>query len=391
MSLLPPLWDQAGEEYLVKQTILSILTALVTSMKEDSRRFHPLILPLIQSSIEPTSETRFYLLEDALELWSTILTQTPSPAHPQITSLADNLFPMYDVASDTLRKALEITESYILLIPAEILFSASRLITPLATILGKLKREANGIITHLIELLIRQASIIGGTETVTQLTSILIDTHFLTTILTALQDCHTSHQTTGPNRLSPSIDGIVETDYLSVLARLAIISPNLFVSAITATARNLGETFDTAIAWLLTEWFSHFDNIAHPTTKKLHCLALTALLATNEPWILSHLQSLMSIWTEVITELIDASTGADSLVYWDEEALKGAPGTESAEDERRRKLEMQDVVRRADVKGFVRERVEGVVQGLGGREAFGRWVEDVDREVLEGFGGLGVV
>ncbi len=389
MSLLPPLWDQAGEEYLMKQTILSILTAFVIAMKEDSRRYHSIILPLIQSSTDIFSETRIYLLEDALDLWSTILTQTSSDASPQIASLADNLFPMFDVASDTLRKALEITESYILLIPTEILSSATRLITPLAALLGNLKREANGIITHLIELLIREASIIGGIAAVTQLTASILDTHLLTTILTALQEAHTAHQTTGPNRVTASIDGIVETDYLSVLARLALISPGLFVSAITATDRNLGETYDITISWLLTEWFSHFDNIGNPDIKKLHCLALTALLETNAPWILSRLQELMSIWTDVITELIDTTTGGDSLIFWDENALKSE--SESAEDERRRKLDFADPVRRVDVKEFVRERLEGAVQNAGGREAFEVWVENVDKDVLRGFGELGVV
>ena len=389
MALLPPLWDQAGEEYLMKQTILSILTALITSMKKDSHRYHPLILPLIQASIDPSSETHVYLLEDALDLWSTILTQTRTPASQEVISLADNLFPMFDVASDTLRKALEITESYILLIPAEILASAPRLITPLSALLGNLKREANGIITHLVELLIREAAVLGGVDAVTQLTSHLLDNHLLTTILTTLQDAYAAHQTTGPNRTIPSIDGIVETDYLSVLARLALTSPALFVNTMTATARNLGESFETFIAWLLTEWFSHLDNIASPDRKKLHCLALTNLLETNAPWILGHLQDLMTVWTDVITELIDAETGQDSLVYWDESALKGEG--ESAEDERRRNLEFVDPVRRIDVKGFVREKVEAAVSGAGRREAFEVWVGNVDKDILAGFGALGVV
>lgn len=350
-----------------------------------------MILPLIRSSIEPTSDTRVYLLEDALDLWSTILAQTPSPASQEVIFLAQYLFPMFEVASDTLRKALEITESYILLIPAEILSSSARLITPLASLLGNLKREANGIITHLIELLIRTALITGGIPAVTDLTAPLLSTHLFTTILTALQDAYSAHQTTGPNRAQSSIDGIVETDYLSVLARLAIINPALFVSAITTTAHSLGERFETTITWLLTEWLSHFDNIGHPEKKKLSCLALTALLETNQFWILSRLQELMGIWTDVITELVDQDTGNDSLIYWNAEALK-IEGAEAPEDARRRELDFADPVHRIDVKGFIRERLERAVHACGGAEGFqAQWLVNVDKDVVRAFGALGIV
>lgn len=391
ISLLSPLWSQAGGEYLMKQSILAILSALVSSMKDESQRYHAMIIPLIDSSVQLTSPTRVYLLEEAMDLWATILVQTCSPAPQETIKLAQHLFPMYEAASDTLRKALEITETYILLIPQHFISESMRLLVPFSSLLGATKPEAIGVITRLVELLVQSAEYIGGLQAVSQLTMNLVSSQFLFTLLTGLRAAFSAHQTTGPNRTSSSVDGVVETDYLSVLARLALASPSLFTSALTAAWPQ--ENFETTISWLLAEWFSHIDNIGDPERKKLSCLALTNLLQAGQPWILNHLQELMTVWTDTITELIDNSDGGgtDCLVYRNEQKLR-PEGPEPPADERRRRLRFADPVHRLDIKIFIRERLQGAAVACGGQEAFEKlWVVNVDRDVLRGFGELGVV
>ena len=87
-------------------------------------------------------------------------------------------------------------------------------------------------------------------------------------------------------------------------------------------------------------------------------------------------------------ELIDEETGSDTMVYWNVE--DGKREGESAKEERMRRVGFEDVVRRVDVKAAVREAVQGVVERVG-RERFEGWVGDVDRDVVAGFGALGVV
>ena len=141
----------------MKQSILGILSVVSTSMQAESRRYHPLIIPLIHSSIDLSSETRVYLLEEALDLWAIVLIQTPSEGvSPEIIALVQHLFPLFDTASENLRKALEITELYIHLIPAEILNNVAVIISPLATLLVTVKRHANGLVTALVDHIIRQ-------------------------------------------------------------------------------------------------------------------------------------------------------------------------------------------------------------------------------------------
>lgn len=385
----------------MKQTILGILSSLCLSMQAESRKYHSIILPLIQSSIEPNSETRVYLLEDALDLWLTVLIETPSTgATAEVVSLIQYLFPLFDVASENLRKALEITEAYIYLIPSEMLSTAAAIFNPLIPMLGHVKRDASGMVTSLAELMIRSAHNLGALPAVGSLTQVLVSTNFVSTIVSGLFDAYRASQTTGPNREHSKIDGIVETDYFNVLARLGTASPYLLVSALEAApyeGQSENETIERRMDWVLSEWLAHMDTISHPTHKKLNCLALTSLLETGQPYILSRLQSLMSEWTTVIAELvIDTSLdekvvdNRDSLVYTDPEALKGE-GFEAPADERRRLLTFQDPVHRIDMRDFIRDKLVVVIQGCGGMEAFQRdWVQNVDADVVKSFSDLGL-
>ncbi|MCJ1418138.1 hypothetical protein MMC32_004483 [Xylographa parallela] len=394
LSLLPSLWSQAGEEYLMKQSILSLLSALMTSMKDQSPRFHATILPLIESSIELSSESRTYLLEDALDLWAAILAQTPAPT-PALLALVEHLFPLYDTATDTLRKALELTESYILLAPRPMLDSSARFLTAFTALLAAHpKREASGLLTRLVELLIQSADHLGGPPAIQALTTVLVSTHLLPHLLTSLHTAHLAHQTSGPHRTASPLDSITETAHLSVLARLALGHPAAFAHALAALA-------PTTLPWLLDAWLAHFENVSAADTKKLHCLALTALLDLRPPppALLRRLQGLMGVWTDVVAECVEDPDegsaqrgGRDTLVWWDPDGLAPVDRPEAPEEARKRNMLFADPVHRFDVRDFVRERLQRCVEACGGQEAFQReWLVDVDADVVRSFGQLGVL
>ena len=330
----------------MKQSILTILAALINSMKGESRRYHQMILPLIESTIQPESTTREFLIEDALDLWGSILIQTPEP-NPDLLNLIPYLFPMLKTASDILRKALEITESYVLLAPQAFFQNSTQFLSQFlsafaALLSAQVKREANGAITHLVELLIRAGSTMGGVQGCELLTKYLCESQFLPILLAGLKTAHDAHQTTGPNRIHSNVDGIIETDHFTVLARLAIAHPPTFVNAISSIANTRQEPFDPSITWLLTEWFSHLENIGLASQKKLMCLALTGILESHpKEWALRHLQSFMTVWTDVVTECVgepeEGKESKDNLVYWDPDGLK-PEFPEAPEDARNREV-----------------------------------------------------
>lgn len=55
VQILPPLWEQTGDEHLFKQAILTMLTKLVGAMKSQSVQYHHLVLPLIRFSVDPAA------------------------------------------------------------------------------------------------------------------------------------------------------------------------------------------------------------------------------------------------------------------------------------------------------------------------------------------------
>lgn len=406
ISLLPPLWDQAEDEYLMKQTILGILSSLCTAMEAESRRYHSVIIPLVRSSVDPNSETRLYLIDDALDLWTSVLTQTPSEeVLPETITLVQYLFPLFEVASENLRKALEITELYVYLIPSEMLSNALTFLKswlPLLDSSGIKKHESVGMVTSLVELLIRSANSSGGLPAVSELTKSLVSSNWLSIICSGIQDLHRFNQSSGPNRALPKINSLIETNYFQILSQIAIVSPSLFISALEATIydsqANPNETVTEKLDWLLTEWFDHAENISHPTHKKSNCMALTSLLELAQPWMLSRLQLLMNEWVSTVTELIvdvsleeDKIDNQDCLVYKDPNSLK-SEGFEAPHDMRRRMLTLNDPVHRVDIREVIRGKLAIAVEACGGMEVFQReWVQNVDADVLKAFGELGIV
>ncbi|KAL4815197.1 armadillo-type protein [Aspergillus spinulosporus] len=416
LALLPPLWESSGEEHLLKQAILTLLGALIYSLKQESVRYHSVILPLISNSVDPTSDTMIYLLEEALELWSAILLQTPSPPSPEILSLIPALFPIFESAIDGVGLALQIAESYIILAPQEILSDRIRLplFTSFEALLQPTLRQRGGYVPRLVELAIRGADAVdnGSENTYRVIISSLLDSSLLSSLLEGLHSAYESSQTTGPNKKQTSIYGGVETDYFSVLARLALAHPTLFVSGITAAFSNSSLSNNTQtpeqaqehlITWLLTEWFMHYDNIGTATQKKLHALALTQLLTLSGPhtqppaYILNHLQSYLNVWTDIITELAEGTTegdpsdprGGDYLIYWNNAQTGTYEDTEPPENTRRREWESSDIVHKTNIRDFVRERLQSLIVGCGGEQRFQEdWLLNVDRDVVAAFAAL---
>lgn len=205
----------------MKQAILTILARLINAMKAESVPLHSMVIPIIKNTLEPGSDTQVYLLEDALELWHAVLVQSPVPASPEVLSLAPYLIPTLELGSESLRKTLEIAEVYLLLAPTEMCSdnlrtellkalceylsygTTSSVIKPLtcitASLLGTLRPEANGLVTHLVEVYVRVADLLGGEAAVEVLAGDMIRTEFFTNLLDGLKGAWEAHLKTGPN------------------------------------------------------------------------------------------------------------------------------------------------------------------------------------------------
>ena len=348
-----------------------------------------------------------------MDLWHAIVQATPSPASPDIISLLPSLFPILEAATDNTPQALHILESYVYLAPQDILSDRFRfqLLTILESLLKSTTKQRLGVIPRVVELIIRGAGTVdGGSEATYGIVSrSLVESSFLASLLEGLYSAHEASQTSGPNRKTSPVVGVVETDYYSVLARLALANPTIFTSSVAAATNSSAEQ---SLTWIVTEWFSHYDNIGSVSQKKLHALALTQLLALQDApldpslpppppaYILSHLQSYLSMWTDLIIELADGGTdaNADYLVCWN------APtGSEYAHPETNQEVDSPETIRRSDwqsgdvihrfmMRDFVRHRLQEVISGCGGAQRFqDEWLVNIDTEVVSAFGALGLL
>ncbi|KAI5844872.1 armadillo-type protein [Tricharina praecox] len=391
VQILPPLWEQTGDEHLFKQAILAILTKLIGAMKDKSVQYHHMVIPLIRYSVEPGSGMQVYLLEDALDLWEATVRATPAPASQELLDLFSYLIACMELASIALRKVLDIVDSYVLLAPREIIETyRGQLFVSFANLLGQLKPEGQGTVTRIVEVLIRVAKQIGGDAALGTVCVELVESRFLVNIFEGLRESYEANQTTGPNKRHPPT-AMQISDYLSLLARIVIANAGCFLEVVRMVAeRTTQQSVPDFMKWLLAEWFGHFANMGHPSQRKLNCFGLTMLLETNQPWILERLQDLMIVWTDVVVELRDEHGTNDTLVWKSAEDVSADP--ETPERTRRNQLTESDPVHSVDASELIKHHLEKVQNENGGPQAFSdTWVVNVDRDVLSEFAKLGLV
>lgn len=402
ISMLPPLWDDSGEEHLMKQAILTMITAIITSLGPKSLKYHSAFLPLIHDSVQPGSETMVYLLDDALDLWAAVLQQAPStdpsPSNELLT-LIHSLIPLLDTGSESLRQVLELVESYILISPFSIVH-IDTVSLPILTALRALLDAFNSprprdaaMGPHVVETLVLAIQPFKILEVdrdrgLEDLLRAMLNTGYLKRLIELLRLAYDHHQDLRPNRQPPGVIGIGETSLFSIIARLLILNPQLSLEAIN-TASSSSET----PTWLLAEWITHFDSIGDTQKKKLHCLGITNFLVLSQPppaFVLEQLQSFMTIWTDVLTELNQESDSGDYLWQGPEPVDSPWEG-ESPEDTRKRQLGLADPVFAINVREHVGKILQAAIAAVGPDEFRQQWLSRVDSAVTEQFVALGLL
>ncbi|KAL2271024.1 hypothetical protein VTJ83DRAFT_395 [Remersonia thermophila] len=417
MTILPKVWESAAsEEYMIKQSVLAIMSALASSMRAESRRYHAAIAPLLREAMNPESPLHLHLIEESVDLWKAVLTQCEPPLGPDLAPMVRLALPLLEYDSEVANQCVEIVKDYILLAPQELLSDALRrpALDALSKALNAKSREQQQMAARCLELLIRHAEELGGVEGATVVAGDLVDLGVLRAILEGLRGNWEAAQTTGPNRKSPPLSTLKETDYFSLLARLALADPALLVRSLTAALGGSEADMARLWPWLADQWFANFDCMADPTREKLSCLALTRLCELPSPaheLVLGRLQDYLSMWTSVVTGLADGHgndptpeegasrgegaaaaaaaqdvLGAHDCLVWTE---AGRYEYDSPLDVVEREFAFRDPVHRVVTFEFVKARLADLVARVGGEQAFeAEWAVNVDREVLEGFGRL---
>jgi len=392
MSLLPQLWDLGeAEAYMLKQSVLAMTNALVMSMKADSQKYQPLIVPLLREALKPDSALHLHLLEESVELWKSILHMSSPPLLDELRTLVALALPLLQYDTGVAHACLEVVKEYIILSPQDLLGDELRqtALRELAGTLGLKSRDQVDEGTKSLELLIRQAEALGGVQGVSVVMQDMIEVHFMRKVMSDLYNSYQSSQTVGPNKVARRIGTVVEKAYFTILSRLALADPAGFVEKL-ATFDSDSE-FPQPWTWLLSEWFASFDSWADLERSKLSLLALTRLCELPGPMealVLGKLQDFLSMWTTVRAEL---RFGGEAIDY---DSLIRQPVTEPNEwetpaDAVEREIAQKDPVYNINAHAFVNSTLQGLVQRAGGQQRFEQeWLVNIDREVLAGFEAL---
>lgn len=307
-------------------------------------------------------------------------------------SLLPHLYPLFD-NDDTMSKAIEIADSYMLLGPQVMMGDpAVRLFTTFKILLDNpLRRAARIAICDVIEQLLVVALSVGGNAGIDHVAGIADSTGLSSCLIGGLAEAYTAHQELSPHAPKTDIDGKVETKYLCVVSRFVIGSPGTLLGfcqswSTKGGAPDPGLTFTK----LLTELFSHYESLGDTTSSKTVALATTALFGHNDPTVYDRLgnklQDFMTLWTAAVHEW--AWEGKDSLI-WGEDAREAPTEFDPSPGSiRRHNLDWTEPVRRIDIRDAIRAAFVSFRDHIGGEAAFDEYTQNVDRDVLEQFRGL---
>ncbi|MBE3041005.1 hypothetical protein IMZ48_00130 [Candidatus Bathyarchaeota archaeon] len=373
---------------MIKQAVIAIFTALVMTMGPAAQKYQHHMLPLLGEVARPGSDLHLSLIDETLELWDSIIVQSNPPLSAELVNLVELALPLLDYQTETARSSLEIVESYITMSPQSILEDRLRrpVLAALVPVLESSGRERVRSGTRCVELIIRGATEFGGAGGISVIIQDMMETGFIRTILQSLHDAYEAHQTTGPNRKVSKLNTVTEGDYFAILARLALAEPSAFMMMLGSFG-----PLEAVWSWLSAEWFSHLDGSDDIARQKLCLLALTRLLELPDPvqgLVLGKLQDYFSLWNSTISELQDGSIpGSETDCLMSPEL----PVEEwhCPKNIRENELAAKDPVHSVHAFDFVRARLGDLIQRVGGEERFEReWGDNVDGDVLEGFGRL---
>ena len=390
MATLPSLWEAAGsEEYMMKQSILAITSALVMSMRAESQRYQNFIIPLLREAMNPESALHLHLIEESVELWKSVLMQSSPPLAADLTQMVDLALPLLEYETEVANQYLEIVKGYIVLAPEAMLDDSrrQRALEALAGTLNSKSRDQVQLGTKSIEFILQAASELGGQSGASVIVQDMLQVGLLPKIMESLHGAWEASQTTGPNRKARQINSLTETDYFALLARIAVVDPTVFATMLAHFSPGNND-ISSVWSWLSAEWFGSFDSMAELDRRKLSCLALTRLCELPQPMqdlVLAKLQDYLSMWTMVAAEMMDGaeeSPSRDNLVWGELESYEW----DTPLDVREREFTAKDPVHTVATFEFVMAHVRDLVQRTGGEAAFeASWAVNVDKDVLAGF------
>ncbi|KAG6821587.1 hypothetical protein H0H93_000096 [Arthromyces matolae] len=350
---LPQLWMEAGDQWLLKSSLLVTMSKLVESVKAQSTSLGGMVVPLVRESLAPDASIN--LDEDGLTLWLSALRNTLVLGSVDGAPALFDLFPLaMDLLSsnfDLLGRIVSILESYFLLDAPSILQACNvQLFTSFLTAF-----KSNSIMATNATDLMRSINLLLQLAPANLWGEALHTSGLFGYILTTL--------------IEGEATTMLLTEHVLFLSRAAVVDRNMLLQLISATAPLHKLPVDRLFDNMFDQWFGKFDNMSEPRFRKLAAMGVAALVSTAHPEVLKKLPvEIFNLWIDVFYEIKEAhvenseneddsqSAPYNLRKHWelDEAPATFYRGTEGTpEYDRRKAVYDRDPVRTAQLTAYV--------------------------------------
>lgn len=369
IQYLPSLWNESNEHNMLRCAIVSTLVQLVKAMgtlSSDSP-LTQFLLPVIQLSTDVRQSAHVYLMEDGLELWLAVLENT-AVMTPTLLQLFDNMSQLIDGSSEYLQICLYIIQAYTLLGPDEFLQVYGEIVVRMCMyLLTDMRAEGIVMIMKVLELCLK---------------------------VKPAQSVHL---------IKPALPGILQSVYrgddlptvlsmyLSIIARVLLISQPVFIQIAEQLAQSLGESTEQVVEKVLDVWLDKLHLVTQQDRRKLLGLALASLLTSQSRVVLVRFCGFLLAIVEILNDITrtdESGIYTDSLMYNEEEefsddgSLFGNMCELTEHYVRRRQLVSIDPVHRLNLLVYFQQQIRELISQVG-NEQFNELIQTVDVETLD--------
>ncbi|KAI0755466.1 ARM repeat-containing protein [Irpex lacteus] len=353
---LPGLWTAAGEEWLMKGSLLETVTKLLGASKERASTLNPLVVPLVKESFTPGAQAQ--LDEDALIMWQAALcnavTLDDASSGTTLFELAPLALELLANNFDLLGQIVGIVDSYIFLdAPRFLQFCAVDFFRALA------KGMANAITLNVKDMAVALQFAIQLAPSNLWGEALHVSGLFAYIVKGLNED-----------KLATEL----LTEYVYILARIAVSDKNMFIQLVSATSSTTQIKESELWEAILNQWWTRFDNMSEPRHRKLAAMGIASLVSTGRDEVLDRLPTeICNMWLDVFGEIREAAIAADDesastlLLYWDKVPDTFYRETEgTAEYDRRKATYENDPVRTTQLTAFIGAQLQQAEIACGG-------------------------
>jgi hypothetical protein len=212
-----------------------------------------------------------------MELWIYTL-QNASQMTPELLSFVPFAIGMWELGTDTVKKAVHVLECYMVLDPLSVLQSyASQMLNAVGRLMAGMTVSASNSILKLVDVMLQSCY---SAQCVPPMIHALAQEGVFALLI---------------NGIAGDDIGPIRNGYAMIVCRLCMYEPVLTLRAV--------EGCGVAVEQMIQQLLDRFDSLAQTKQRKLCALGTASLVGTGLPQVLSQIHGLIAVFTSVGAEL----------------------------------------------------------------------------------------